>query len=77
MLARLLPREFRAAAGPDLERAAMACLARERARFGPIGTLFAWVRLAADTVGTSAALHFSAPPPTTHDEDSSRPSWTT
>ncbi len=65
MLARLLPREFRAGAGPDLERAAMACLARERARFGPIGTLFAWVRLTADTVGTSAALHFSAPPPTT------------
>ena len=64
MLARLLPREFRAGAGPDLERAAMACLARERARFGPIGTLFAWVRLTADTVGTSAALRFSAPPPT-------------
>ena len=64
-LARLLPHDFRAAAGSELEQAALACLARERARLGRAGTLIAWVRLAADTLGTSIALRFPAPPPPT------------
>jgi predicted permease len=55
-LARLLPRAFRDAAGAELEAAAVACLARERARMGPAGALFAWVRLSADLVATALAL---------------------
>jgi hypothetical protein len=64
-LARLLPHDFRGAAGPELERAAMACLARERARLGAAGTVLAWLRLAVDTIGTSVALRLSAAPPST------------
>jgi predicted permease len=62
-LARLLPADFRAIAGPDLEHAALACLAREHARLGRAGAALAWLRLVADAIGTSAALRFAAPPP--------------
>jgi predicted permease len=61
-LARLLPADFRAAAGPDLEAAALACLARERTRFGPRGSALAWIRLVTDTVAAAVALRFSKPP---------------
>ena len=60
MLARLLPSDFRLAAGPELEKAALACLARERSRLGAVGTLVAWIRLTADTVGSAVALRVFA-----------------
>ncbi|HET9372956.1 MAG TPA: ABC transporter permease [Vicinamibacterales bacterium] len=65
VLARLLPAEFRAAAGPDLETAAVACLERERARFGRAGALVAWAAIAADIVRVAARLRLepAAPAP--------------
>src|SRR5215831_13850354 len=55
-IARLLPEGFRRAAGRDLEDAAMACLDRERARFGVIGVAAAWIRIVADTMTSALAL---------------------
>src|SRR5690349_20177992 len=50
LIARLLPRDLREAAGAGLEDAAMACLARERVRRGRTGVAMAWVRLLGDAV---------------------------
>jgi hypothetical protein len=57
-LSRLLPRDFRATAGPELEAAAAACVSRERARLGRLGVAIAAVRIAADTVSNAVALRF-------------------
>lgn len=66
-LTRLLPAEFRAVKGGELEASALACLARERARFGRVGFIVAWSHLAFDTLVTAIALrrptHSSAPDP--------------
>ena len=59
-LLRLLPRPFRETAAGELEDAAVACVERERARFGKAGIAVAWLRLAADTVSTSVALRYAA-----------------
>ncbi|HEX5217773.1 MAG TPA: ABC transporter permease [Vicinamibacterales bacterium] len=56
VVARILPRDFRDAAGPGLEDAALACLAREREHLGVIGIVTGWVRIIADTIHTSHAL---------------------
>jgi ABC-type tungstate transport system substrate-binding protein len=56
VVAQILPRAFRDAAGPGLEDAALACLARERARLGVIGIATGWIRIVADTIQTSHAL---------------------
>jgi putative ABC transport system permease protein len=56
-----LPREFREAEARELEQAALACLSRERARFGRAGVLLAWCRLAADVLLTAAELRLSRP----------------
>jgi predicted permease len=55
-IARLLPEDFRLTAGAELEDAAVACVERERARFGPAGALSAWIRIIADTVTSALAL---------------------
>jgi predicted permease len=60
-LTRLLPAEVRADAGPALEDAAVACLARERDRLGPAGFIWAWARLVADAVVTAIATRRRAP----------------
>jgi putative ABC transport system permease protein len=60
-LSRLLPREFRDTAGPELELAAAACLERERQRFGRAGVVVAALKLAADTVANSIALRLDEP----------------
>ena len=57
---RVLPADVRLATGPSLEDAAMACLARERARWGRPGVAFAWLRLAADAVGSAVAFRRAA-----------------
>ena len=56
VVAQILPRDFRDAAGPGLEDAALACLARERERLGVIGIATGWIRIVADTIQTSHAL---------------------
>jgi predicted permease len=58
-LAALLPGEFRAAVGRDLEEAALVCLAREHARRGSSGVALAWLALARDVVSTSASLRIA------------------
>ena len=55
-IARLLPGEFRRAAGPDLEDAAIACVDRERARFGALGAAAAWIGILVDTMTSAIAL---------------------
>jgi len=62
-LARLLPREFRATAGAELELAADACIAREQARLGRLGIVTARLRLTTDIIATAFALRWPAPPP--------------
>jgi predicted permease len=62
-LSRLLPRDFRAIAGAELELAAAACMAREQARFGRLGAAFAWMRLSADLLATAFALRWPRTPP--------------
>jgi putative ABC transport system permease protein len=52
----LLPRAFRAGAGRELEDAAMACLARERARRGRLGLVLGWLAIVADTARSAVAL---------------------
>lgn len=60
LVARLLPSSFRAHADADLEAAAEACVARERARFGRAGVAWAWVRIVIDTIGSAVALRRQA-----------------
>lgn len=72
-LSRLLPRDFRASAGPELEAAAAACVARERARLGRIGVLVAAMKLSADTLGNALALRFADAPPNFRNTHSSPP----
>ena len=55
-LARLLPEAFRRAAGSELEEAAIACVERERARFGTAGVVGAWIRIVGDTLTSAVAL---------------------
>ena len=61
-IARLLPEDFRRAAGSDLEDAAVACVERERARFGTAGAVGAWLRITADTMTSAVALRRRARP---------------
>lgn len=56
LMAHLLPAEVRLAAGSELEEAALACVARERQRWGPLGVTVAWLHLATDLLGTALAL---------------------
>jgi predicted permease len=60
-LSRLLPRDFRAAAGAELEAAAAECVVREQQRFGRAGLLIAAVRLGADTLVNAVALRLDEP----------------
>jgi predicted permease len=59
-LARLLPASFRAGAGGELEAAAMACLDRERARWGVPGLAYGWLRVTADTAVAAVVLRWHA-----------------
>jgi putative ABC transport system permease protein len=52
----VLPADARADAAPALEEAAIACLARERARLGRVGVLLAWGRLIVDLAATARAM---------------------
>ncbi len=61
-LARLLPADFRAASGSELESMAEACIAREHARFGRAGVAVAWIRLSADILATAFALRWPRTP---------------
>jgi putative ABC transport system permease protein len=70
-LTRILPATDRAAGGAVLEDAAVACLARERARLGPAGIAWAWGRLLIDLIATARALR--QPPRPTPSID---PDWT-
>ncbi|HEY6357008.1 MAG TPA: ABC transporter permease, partial [Vicinamibacterales bacterium] len=56
LMVHLLPAEVRLAAGAEFEEAALACVARERLRWGPLGVMVAWLRLATDLVGTAFLL---------------------
>jgi putative ABC transport system permease protein len=51
----LYPREFRARHGAELEAGFAECFRRERARLGYLGVPYAWLRLAADSIVSSAA----------------------
>ncbi len=73
-LTRLLPRDVRVEAAASLEDAAVACLRRERARFGIAGLLWAWTRLIADLAATGLALPSSKGP--TYSQSPVDPDWT-
>jgi putative ABC transport system permease protein len=60
LVSRLLPRDFRAYAGDELELAAAACVARERSRLGRLGVTLAAVRIALDTISHGIALRFGS-----------------
>ena len=61
----LLPRDVRVESGAELERTALACLERERARRGRLGVALAWPRIVLDLVVTAVALHRASGPPLT------------
>jgi len=63
LIARLLPRAFRAPIDDELERAAMAWVARGRARRGRLGGAMAWLGIAADTVRMAVVLRRREPSP--------------
>ena len=50
LLLRLYPSSYRRKLAGELEAAFVACVTRERRRFGALGTGYAWVRLTADTL---------------------------
>jgi predicted permease len=52
----LYPKELRQRAGAELEAAFAECVRRERRRFGWPGVLYAWTRLAIDSLVSSAAM---------------------
>ena len=60
LLSRILPAAFRARVGGDLEYAAIACLDRERRRFGRLGVLVAWGGVLVDLMIAAVALRWPA-----------------
>jgi putative ABC transport system permease protein len=54
----LYPRDFRDGSAAALEEAAIACLARERARLGRIGVVTGWVGLLRDTAVTAVQVRW-------------------
>jgi putative ABC transport system permease protein len=61
-VARLLPRAFRAPIDDELERAAMAWVARGRARAGRLGAARVWLAIIADTVRMAVVLRLPERP---------------
>src|SRR5688572_6637634 len=60
LLLRLYPDTYRRQVSREFEAACLACVDRERRRLGALGPPYAWLRLAADTVWTAAALRRKA-----------------
>src|SRR5688500_15878245 len=56
LLLRCYPSSYRETCGKELETAMLVCVARERRRAGALGAVYAWLRLAVDSLSAGVAF---------------------